>query len=112
MHGLEFVIWEHRQERQHLNKCKESIKYEKHLLNLSTYCYFIQIVMKEYLKVKSFSLAIQYIITLLITVLRGLGGTCGMKIDEETIDEKATSMSSVMSSLLIFPLLMHLFMYV
>ena len=57
-------------------------------------------------------LALQYIITLLITVLRLLATTYVMKIDEETIDEKATSMSSVMSSLLIFPLLMHLFMYV
>ena len=56
--------------------------------------------------------SLQYIITLLITVLRDLAASYGMKIDEETIDEKATSMSSVMSSLLIFPLLMHLFMYV
>ena len=57
-------------------------------------------------------LAFQYIITLLITVLRRLAALYDMKIDEETIDEKATSMSSVMSTLLIFPLLMHLFMYV
>ena len=57
-------------------------------------------------------LAFQYIITLLITVLRDLATLYDMKIDEETIDEKATSMSSVMSSLLIFSLLMHLFMYV
>ena len=40
-------------------------------------------------------------------MLRHLAATYDMKIDEETIDEKATSMSSVMSSLLIFPLLMH-----
>ena len=45
-------------------------------------------------------------------MLNGLAATYGMEIDEETIDEKATSMSSVMPSLLIFPLLMHLFMYV
>ena len=89
------------------------MKHKRHLLNLSTYCYFIQIVMKKYWQVRSFVvLALQYIITLLITVLRRLAATYGMGIDEETIDEKATSMSSVMSSLLIFPLLMHLFMYV
>ena len=57
-------------------------------------------------------LALQYIITLLITVLRYLAATYDMEIDEETLHEKATGMSSVMSSLLIFPLLMHLFMYV
>ena len=45
-------------------------------------------------------------------MLRHLAALYDMKIDEETIDEKATSMSSVISSLLIFPLLMHLFMYV
>ncbi|XP_062504698.1 uncharacterized protein LOC134181436 isoform X2 [Corticium candelabrum] len=28
-------------------------------------------------------------------VLRGLGGTCGMKIDEETIDEKATMLKLI-----------------
>ena len=70
-------------------------------------------MIKKFWKVRSFLLlALQYIITLLITVLRLLATTYVMKIDEETIDEKATSMSSVMSSLLIFPLLMHLFMYV
>ena len=69
--------------------------------------------MKKYWTVRSFLvLALQYIITLLITVLRRLATLYDMEIDEETIDEKATSMSSVMSSLLIFPLLMHLFMYV
>ena len=36
----------------------------------------------------------------------------GMEIDKETIDKKATGISSVMSSLLVFPLLMLLFMYV
>ena len=51
-------------------------------------------------------------ITLLIIVLRHLANTYVMITDEKTIDEKATSRSSVMSSLLIFPLLMHLFMYV
>ena len=70
-------------------------------------------MIKKYWTVRSFLvLAFQYIITLLITVLRDLAATYGMEIAEETIDEKATSMSSVMSSLLIFPLLMHLFMYV
>ena len=53
-----------------------------------------------------FSLALQYIITLLMTVLADLAATYGMKIDEETIDEKATSMISVMCNLIIFPLLM------
>ena len=56
--------------------------------------------------------SLQYIITLLVTALVYLALLFGLKLDEETIDEKATSMSSVISSLLIFPLLMHLFMYV
>ena len=56
--------------------------------------------------------SLQYIITLLITVLRHFGFSYDMEIDEETLHEKATGMSSVISGLLIFPLLMHLFMYV
>ena len=49
----------------------------------------------------------QYIIALLITVLEDLSTTYAMRVAEDTTYEKATSMSSVVSNLIIFLLLMH-----